>query len=86
MSDATGVGTGGTSGVLTAASGSGCNTTDPGTPFTYSLDRSLQQCRPYTWSNYANAVQPVTITGLIPLGKVRVRSFLTSCFSVYFPT
>ncbi|CAE6416773.1 unnamed protein product [Rhizoctonia solani] len=33
------------------------------------LDRSLQQCRPYIWSHYEGAVQPITITGLIPLGK-----------------
>ncbi|CUA72408.1 hypothetical protein RSOLAG22IIIB_01076 [Rhizoctonia solani] len=73
MSDATGVGTGGTSGILTASTGSNsCNTTDPGTDFVYSLDRSLQQCRPYTWNHYETAVQPITITGLIPLGKTFV--------------
>ncbi|CAE6440020.1 hypothetical protein ACGC1H_004699 [Rhizoctonia solani] len=73
MSDATGVGTGGTSGILTASTGTGsCNTTDPGTDFTYSLDRSLQQCRPYIWNHYETAVQPITITGLIPLGKTFV--------------
>ncbi|CAE6432704.1 unnamed protein product [Rhizoctonia solani] len=73
MSDATGVGSGGTSGILTAGTGNGsCNTTDPGTDFVYSLDRSLQQCRPYIWSHYETAVQPITITGLIPLGKTFV--------------
>lgn len=73
MSDATGVGTGGTSGVLTAGTGSGnCNTTDPDTPFTYSLVSSLQQCQPYVWNDYGKAVQPITITGFIPLGKTFV--------------
>ncbi|KAH7340431.1 hypothetical protein B0J17DRAFT_651324 [Rhizoctonia solani] len=73
MSDATGVGSGGTSGILTAGTGnSSCNTTDPGTDFVYSLDLSLQQCRPYIWSHYETAVQPITITGLIPLGKTFV--------------
>ncbi|CCO26214.1 hypothetical protein BN14_00232 [Rhizoctonia solani AG-1 IB] len=69
-SNATGVGSGGTSGILTAGTGDGsCNTTDSQTDFVYSLDRSLQQCRPYIWSHYEGAVQPITITGLIPLGK-----------------
>ncbi|KAG8691924.1 hypothetical protein FRC11_004853 [Ceratobasidium sp. 423] len=73
MSDATGVGSGGTSGIITAGTGSSsCNTTDPGTDFFYSLDSSLQQCRPYTWSHYETAVQPITVTGLIPLGKTFV--------------
>ncbi|KAF8710465.1 hypothetical protein RHS03_02207, partial [Rhizoctonia solani] len=73
MSDATGVGSGGTSGILTAGTGTtSCNTTDPGTDFVYSLDRSLQQCRPYIWSHYESASQPITITGLIPLGKTFV--------------
>lgn len=74
MSDATGFGTGGTSGLLTAGINSNspsCNTTDPGTDFTYELNSALQQCRPYTWEGYETAVQPLTIIGLIPLGKVR---------------
>ncbi|KAF8610628.1 hypothetical protein BDV93DRAFT_540348 [Ceratobasidium sp. AG-I] len=77
MSDATGFGTGGTSGLLTAGINGNtpsCNTTDPGTDFTYQLNSALQQCRPYTWEGYQDAVQPVTITGLIPLGKTFILS------------
>ncbi|KAG9104181.1 hypothetical protein FRC06_004818 [Ceratobasidium sp. 370] len=77
MSDATGFGTGGTSGLLTAGVDShsqSCNTTDPGTDFTYELNSALQQCRPYRWEGYTGAVQPVTIYGLIPLGKTFILS------------
>lgn len=77
MSDSTGFGSGGTSGLLTAGTNSSsqsCNTTDPGTDFTYDLPNALQQCQPYTWSNYFAATQPITIFGLIPLGKAFVLS------------
>ncbi|KAG8692166.1 hypothetical protein FRC08_009972 [Ceratobasidium sp. 394] len=77
MSDATGFGTGGTSGLLTAGVDSksqSCNTTDPGTDFTYQLNTALQQCRPYRWEGYTGAVQPITIYGLIPLGKTFILS------------
>lgn len=48
MSDSTGFGSGGTSPLLTVGppvSGTNCNTTDPGTSFTFSLPNALQQCR-----------------------------------------
>ncbi|KAH7913021.1 hypothetical protein BJ138DRAFT_1003301 [Hygrophoropsis aurantiaca] len=73
MSDATGFGTGGTSDVLTVGDSVGnvnCNTTAVSVAFTFDLNTALQQCQPFTFSGYNNAVQPVTITasGLIPLG------------------
>ncbi|QRW14872.1 alphaherpesvirus glycoprotein E domain protein [Ceratobasidium sp. AG-Ba] len=77
MSDSTGFGSGGTSGLLTAGiddNSQSCNTTDPGTDFTYDLPSALQQCQPYTWSNYYAATLPLTIYGLIPLGKAFVLS------------
>ncbi|KAG8746694.1 hypothetical protein FRC10_003998 [Ceratobasidium sp. 414] len=77
MSDTTGFGTGGTSGLLTAGvdgNSQSCNLTDPGTDFTYQLNSALQQCRPYRWEGYTGAVQPVTIYGLIPLGKTFILS------------
>ncbi|KAG8678458.1 hypothetical protein FRC09_019823, partial [Ceratobasidium sp. 395] len=64
MSDATGMGAGGTSGLLTAGVDGGsqsCNLTDPGTDFTYELNGALRQCQPYRWEGYSGAVQPVTI-------------------------
>ncbi|KIM75422.1 hypothetical protein PILCRDRAFT_13669 [Piloderma croceum F 1598] len=72
MSDATGFGSGGTSQILTVGSsvtGASCNTTDPGTAFTYMLPDALQQCNLYTFSGYDGAIQPVTIYGLIPGGQ-----------------
>ncbi|KAH7929312.1 hypothetical protein BV22DRAFT_1057011 [Leucogyrophana mollusca] len=72
MSDATGFGTGGTSNVLTVGDPVGnnnCNTTNPAVAFTFDLNNALQQCQPYTFSGYNGAVQPVIITGLIPLGE-----------------
>ncbi|KAJ3506021.1 hypothetical protein NLJ89_g7106 [Agrocybe chaxingu] len=63
MSDATGFATGGSSNVLTvgASQGGTCNTTDPGVSFTYELNSALQQCRPFAFSGYSQASQPVTI-------------------------
>lgn len=71
MSDAEGFGTGGTTAVLTTqgVDGASCNTTDPGVDFSYQLNSALQQCRPYVFSGYDGAVQPVTITGIIPGGQ-----------------
>lgn len=48
MSDGTGFGSGGTSQILTvgpSVTGASCNTTDPGTEFTYELPSALQQCK-----------------------------------------
>ncbi|KAF8898816.1 hypothetical protein BD779DRAFT_39725 [Infundibulicybe gibba] len=70
MSDGTGFGTGGSTAVLQveASQGGVCNTTDPGVAFSFELNTALQQCRPYTFGNYSGAVQPITITGIIPGG------------------
>ncbi|KAF9044642.1 hypothetical protein BDZ89DRAFT_1059114 [Hymenopellis radicata] len=71
MSDATGFGAGGSTGVLkvgSSTSGASCNTTDPGVAFPFELNTALQQCRAYTFSGYDQAVQPITITGIIPNG------------------
>lgn len=75
MSDATGFGSGGVTDVLTvgsSVSNTNCNTTDPGVDFFFELNTALQQCRPYTFDNYTGAVQPVTITGVIPGGETFV--------------
>ncbi|KAG9015356.1 hypothetical protein FRB93_013056 [Tulasnella sp. JGI-2019a] len=72
MSDATGTGTGGTSGVLTVAdpvNGATCDTTAPSLPFNFVTPTSLQQCRQYTINGYSSAIQPITVVGLIPLGS-----------------
>ena len=72
MSDARGFGTGGTSGLLTASppsTGVTCNLTDPGVDFNFELPSSLQQCRDFSFTQYTQAVQPVTIYGLIPSGQ-----------------
>ncbi|KAF9040546.1 hypothetical protein BJ165DRAFT_1490722 [Panaeolus papilionaceus] len=71
MSDATGFNTGGTTRVLTvgASKGGQCNTTDPGIDFAFQLNTALQQCRPFVFSGYNTAVQPVTITAIIPGGN-----------------
>lgn len=72
MSDARGFGTGGTSGLLTArpsSTGVTCNLTDPGVAFSFDLPSSLQQCRGFSFTQYTEAVQPVTIYGLIPSGE-----------------
>ncbi|KAG8925876.1 hypothetical protein FRC01_009584 [Tulasnella sp. 417] len=72
MSDGTGFGTGGTSGLLTAADpvgGATCDTSTPSLAYDFQLNTALQQCRPYVISNFNLATQPVTIYGLIPLGN-----------------
>lgn len=77
MSDSTGFGSGGTSQILTVApsmTGTACNTTDPGTAFTYELPDALQQCNPYSFRGYDNAIQPITIYGLIPGGQTTIMN------------
>ncbi|KAG2369388.1 hypothetical protein BDR07DRAFT_1604686 [Suillus spraguei] len=72
MSDATAFGSGGTSPVLKVGNPvakNNCNTTGPSVDFTFDLPSSLQQCNGYTFDDYDNAVQPVTITALIPGGE-----------------
>ncbi|TRM60221.1 hypothetical protein BD626DRAFT_505838 [Schizophyllum amplum] len=69
MIDNTGAGV--SSDVLsTGDSSSSCDTNDAGTDFTFELNSALQQCRPYTFSNYGGASKPVTIYGIIPLGDL----------------
>jgi hypothetical protein len=72
MSDSTGFGSGGTTDIQTvgpSVGGKTCNTVDPGVAFPFQLNSVLQQCRPYTFSDYSGAIQPVTIMGLIPGGQ-----------------
>ncbi|KAG2159791.1 uncharacterized protein EDB93DRAFT_1074314 [Suillus bovinus] len=72
MSDATAFGSGGTSPVLKVGNPVGknnCNTTGASLDFTFDLPTSLQQCNGYTFDEYDNAVQPITITALIPGGE-----------------
>ncbi|THH34138.1 hypothetical protein EUX98_g159 [Antrodiella citrinella] len=72
MSDAAGFGSGGTTSIVSAGaalSGNSCNVTNPATGFFFDLNDSLNQCRPYSISGYGAAVQPVTITGIIPGGS-----------------
>ncbi|KAF9787272.1 hypothetical protein BJ322DRAFT_1187034 [Thelephora terrestris] len=73
MSDATGLGSGGTSEILTvgsSVSGNSCNTTDPGSDFTFSSSDYLTQCETAVFSDYERAVQPITIVGFIPGGNL----------------
>ncbi|KAI5123607.1 hypothetical protein M0805_003423 [Coniferiporia weirii] len=72
MSDATGFATGGISSVLTvdpSSNGTSCNTTKHSPDFTFQLNSALQQCRTFTFEGYEDAIQPVRILGLIPLGQ-----------------
>ncbi|KAH9487006.1 hypothetical protein JR316_0001072 [Psilocybe cubensis] len=69
LSDATGVTAGGTSALFdvgASISGAQCNTTSPTADFFFSTDNDLFQCQPFPFSQYPNAVQPVTIIGFIP--------------------
>jgi len=70
MSDSTGFGAGGTTQVLVAGPSKGgtCDTAQPTVDFTFMLNSALQQCRPFVFSGYTAAVQPVTIMGIIPGG------------------
>lgn len=72
MSDATAFGSGGTSPILKVGSpvaNNNCNTTGASVDFTFDLPTALQQCNEYTFDDYDNAVQPITITALIPGGE-----------------
>ncbi|KAJ2970410.1 hypothetical protein NUW54_g12733 [Trametes sanguinea] len=73
MSDSTGFATGGVSKLITVGKPSGqnsCNTTDPGVDFTFETNSFLGQCLTYTFDHYEGAVQPFTVTGIIPGGTV----------------
>ncbi|KAL4266988.1 hypothetical protein AB1N83_001178 [Pleurotus pulmonarius] len=72
MSDATGLVSGGTSELKVVAPpppNVGCNTTEPNVDFFFSLDTELEQCKPYPFTLYTNASQPITIIGAIPGGQ-----------------
>ncbi|KAI0375102.1 hypothetical protein BV20DRAFT_248219 [Pilatotrama ljubarskyi] len=72
MSDSTGFASGGISKLIPIGKSSGkntCNTTDPGVDFTYEANDALAQCRSYSFTNYDNAVQPITLVGVIPGGS-----------------
>ncbi|KAF5374780.1 hypothetical protein D9758_000350 [Tetrapyrgos nigripes] len=74
MSDSTNYGSGGDTSDLQvgASKGGQCNTTDPGVDFLFQLNTALQQCRAFTFSNYDDAKQPITILGIIPSGDTFV--------------
>ncbi|KAH9960148.1 hypothetical protein BC827DRAFT_1209465 [Russula dissimulans] len=72
MSDATGFATGGISELLTvgpASPGETCNTSQAGGQFYFTTDDTLKECRLFTFSEYPNAIQPVTIYGVVPGGS-----------------
>jgi hypothetical protein len=73
MSDATGFNSGGTTNVLTVqpSKGGSCQT-DAKVGFTFQLNSALQQCRPFVFSGYSSATQPVTIGAVIPGGEVLI--------------
>ncbi|KAI0651954.1 hypothetical protein C8Q79DRAFT_1005202 [Trametes meyenii] len=71
MSDATGFASGGISKPITVGkttSKQSCNTTDIAVDFFYETNLALNQCRTYSFTGYGQAVQPITIRGLIPGG------------------
>ncbi|KAF9787259.1 hypothetical protein BJ322DRAFT_711648 [Thelephora terrestris] len=71
MSDATGLGSGGTSLILEVGqhvSGNTCDPTDPGPDFAFSLSETFTRCETAVFSQYDQAVQPITIVGFIPGG------------------
>lgn len=75
MSDANGFATGGVSDVITTGpsiSHSQCNVTAQAVDFFFDTDMALNQCREYSFSNYTGAIQPATITGIIPGGETFV--------------
>ncbi|KAF9051960.1 hypothetical protein BJ165DRAFT_924503 [Panaeolus papilionaceus] len=71
MSDATGITAGGLTKLLTVADSQnlGCNTTSPAPDFFFSLNKDLLECKPYEFSRYDNATQPLTIQYFIPDGE-----------------
>ncbi|PVG02305.1 hypothetical protein CPB86DRAFT_780727 [Serendipita vermifera] len=71
MSDATGFGTGGNSDLLTVggASNAQCNTTNPGTSFSFQGSSTIEQCGTYTINSLSDVPQPVRVQGIIPVGS-----------------
>ncbi|KAF8527843.1 hypothetical protein BU17DRAFT_81088 [Hysterangium stoloniferum] len=89
LSDVSGFASGGVSDILTvgaSTTGAVCSTDVPHLNFLFSIDSPLQQCAPLTISGYSNAVQPVTLTGLVPLGtSVQILSTVGSTSLVWNP-
>ncbi|KIJ92701.1 hypothetical protein K443DRAFT_113188, partial [Laccaria amethystina LaAM-08-1] len=77
MSDATGATAGGISGLLMVGPPQGASQCNmvlhkicfPGDDFFFSLDSDLQQCQPYPFTLYDEAIQPITIAAFVPLGS-----------------
>jgi len=71
MSDSTGFASGGVSSLLTVgpSNGGSCESTPILPPFTFYTSMGLQQCEPLEFYSYDNAIQPITIYGLIPSGE-----------------
>ncbi|ESK87002.1 hypothetical protein Moror_12002 [Moniliophthora roreri MCA 2997] len=71
MSDATGPLSGGTSDLLTVGDTQTeriCNTTLPTNDFFFTTAGALEQCKPYPFTLYTDAVLPLTIYGYVPNG------------------
>jgi len=86
MSDATGFASGGTSALLTVQAPTttiNCNVTLVRPDFFFTLDNAVQQCRPFTFSEYSNATQPVTIYGVVPGGTAVVLNAPTGAQFVW---
>ncbi|KIJ41975.1 hypothetical protein M422DRAFT_254997 [Sphaerobolus stellatus SS14] len=74
VSDSSGFASGGISELITVqprtSSSPSCNTTSPSPAFTYDIEpNSLISCETVNFIWDANAIQPVTVTGVIPLGN-----------------
>ncbi|KAJ7932466.1 hypothetical protein B0H13DRAFT_1955576 [Mycena leptocephala] len=71
LSDATGFGAGGSTGLLSVGNslgGSSCDTAYPNKTFDYSFGSNLVQCQPFEFTDYNDGVPPFTIFGVIPGG------------------
>jgi hypothetical protein len=71
LSDATGFGSGGSTQMLKVGPSTGgrsCNLTAPDLPFTFGPDTAPTQCQKYTFTDFAGAIPPVTVIGVIPGG------------------
>ncbi|TFK83307.1 hypothetical protein K466DRAFT_665936 [Polyporus arcularius HHB13444] len=73
MSDSTGFGSGGVSPLIKVGNSVRHLTCDiqgnPGTDFDFSIVGALSQCNPMQFTEYANAIQPVHITGVVAGGS-----------------
>ncbi|KZT72812.1 hypothetical protein DAEQUDRAFT_808793 [Daedalea quercina L-15889] len=70
MSDASGFGSGGVTDMIYVDPGnSNCDLTVHDVPFTFATNQSVEQCSDFQFNDYAGAVQPLTIYGIIPGGE-----------------